>query len=153
MDYSEQIHKSRSFLANHDIGVVATSTPDGHSHASIINYFMKEPFEIYFLARENAQKFKNITVNPWTCLVVFDEGLTCSVEVQGHAQKLDDSPKVTDLLMNFAKHIRQRNAGPLPILKHTGFELYLFRLKPQHIAYANFRPSHERDGEYFEITL
>ena len=153
MDRHAQLNICRDFLTRHEIGVMATSSPDGRTHASVVNYFTTHPSEIYFIARENAQKFRNLILNPWTSLVIIDEGLSSSLEVNGNSEKLEDSPRVTDLLMRFAKMLRMKNSGPLPILRHPGSELYLFRLKPETLAYADFRPSHERDGEYFELTL
>lgn len=156
MDSSNQLSKCRNFLRDHDYGVVASTSPEGRPHASVANYFMEgNSMDIYFLAREHAQKFRNILTNPWTALVVFDHAFVSTVEVKGFAEKLEDSPKVTELLMRFARAIRQKNGDHLqvPILKHSGEELYLFKLQPHTLAYADFRPSHHHDGEFFELTL
>lgn len=156
MEHSDQLSKVRRFLTEHDYGVIASSSPHGHPHASVANYFMEgNSLDIYFLAREHAQKFRNILTNPWAALVVFDHAFVSTVEVKGQAEKLEDSPQVTELLMRFARVIRQKNGDhlQLPLLKTAGSELYLFKLKPHTLAYADFRPSHQHDGEFFELTL
>ncbi len=153
MDPSYQKSKCRSFLQNHDVGVIASSTLDGRPHASVVNYYANDKLEIYFLAREHAQKFKNILTNPLAALVVTDENLATSLEIKGDAFKLDDSPAVMDTLRKLAQTVRQNHTGPLPIMNMPGSELYVFCLRPLHIAYADFRPSHPKGGEYFEIDL
>lgn len=154
MDQTNQLNKCRNFLSDHDTGVIATATADGRPHASVVNYFMDHDIsQIFFLARQDAQKFKNIVVNPYACLVVCDNNFASSVEVKGSAFKLDDSPKVTDLMGRFARFIRQKNHGPLPIVREPGSELYLFELRPQHLTYADFYRSPNDKGEYFELYL
>lgn len=133
---------------------MATSTADGRPHASVVNYFMDHDIaHIYFLARQNAQKFKNIIVNPFTCLVVCDDSFSSSVEIKGSAYKLEDNSKVTDLMSKFARFIRQKNPGPLPIVREPGSELYLFELRAHHLTYADFYRSPHDNGEYFELHL
>jgi nitroimidazol reductase NimA-like FMN-containing flavoprotein (pyridoxamine 5'-phosphate oxidase superfamily) len=153
MDQSHQRTKCRKFLRNHDVGVIASATLDGRPHASVVNYYANDKFEIYFIAREHAQKFKNILVNPLAALVVTDDQLTTSLEIKGDAFKLDDTPAVLDTLRDLAAIVRRNHSGPLPIMNQPGSELHLFCLQPRTIAYADFRPSHPNGGEYFELEL
>lgn len=153
MDSSNQRIKCRNFLKSHDVGVIATATPDGQPHASVVNYFANNNMEVFFIAREDAQKYKNILVNTLADLVVCDENFSTSLEIKGIARKLDDSPQVINLLMKLSSVVRQKHSGPLPIMKHLGSELHLFCLQPGTITYADFSPSHANDGEYFEIDF
>jgi hypothetical protein len=153
MDLSYERNKCRNFLRDHDVGVIASASLDGHPHASVVNYYANAKFEIYFISRERAQKFRNIMVNPLAALVVTDENLATSLEIKGDAFKLDDSPAVMDTMRQLSQVVRRNHAGPLPIMNVPGSELFLFCLQPRSMAYADFRPSHPKGGEYFEIDF
>lgn len=153
MDYNNQLNKCYSLIKNHDTGVIATSSQDAEPHASVVNYFMNEGLEIFFVAREDAQKYKNISVNPLACLVVCNTNFASSVEIKGEVHKLKDNNKTTDLLIKYSAAIRRRNSGPLPIMKHFGSELYLFRIAPYMMTYADFNLRSNDEGEYFKVHL
>lgn len=155
MDHNNQnqLNKCYTLLKNHDTAVIATSSTSAEPHASVVNYFMDKSLDIFFIAREGAQKYKNINSNPLTCLVVFNSNFENSLEVKGSSYQLADSPKATDLLMEYAKIIKRRNSGQLPIMKHPGSELFLFRLAPHVMRYADFKLSANDEGEYFELHL
>lgn len=140
------------FLKEHDAGVIATASYDGEPHASVVNYLSNDKLEIYFIAREKAQKFKNIMVNPSASFVVSEHNYVISIEVEGDAFKLEDNDTTMDILRQIAGVVRKRNPGPLPIMRHPGSELHLFCLKARHITYADFRPTYT-DGEYFELDI
>ena len=152
MDYGSQIRKCRSFLKDHDVGVIATATYDGEPHASVVNYFANDKFEVFFIARDRAQKFKNIMSNPRASFVIADPTFAMSLEIEGDAFKLEDTEETVNLLSQLAAVVRRKNAGPLPIMRHPGSELHLFCLKAGHLTYADFRPTYD-EGEYFEVDV
>ena len=141
MDNNNQLNKCYSLIKNHDTAVIATSSRASEPHASVVNYFMNEAMEIFFIAREDAQKFKNITNNPLTCLVVCTANFSSSVEIKGAAHQLEDNAKTTNLLIKYSEVIRRRNPGPLPIMKYPGSELFLFKMMPHMMTYADFNTS------------
>lgn len=153
MDYTGQLDKCRAFLKNHDSGIVATSNLRGEPHASLANYLIDDHLHIYFMAREGAHKYKNITVNPPTCLVVCSDLFINTVEVKGLAYKAEDGARTNDMLGKLAAVIRQKNPGPLPILHYPGSEIFLFRLEPRTLIYADFYTSPNKEGEYFELNV
>lgn len=153
MDYNSQLNKCRVFLKNHDIGIMASATLRGEPHASLVNYLIDDKFNIYFMAREGAHKYKNIEVNPPACLVVCNESFGSSVEVKGHAKKVKDGNRTNDLLAKLAAAIRKNNPGPLPILHYPGSEIFLFHLEPRSLTYADFYTPSTTEGEFFEVHI
>lgn len=153
MDYTSQLNKCRAFLKHHDSGIVATASLRGEPHASLANYLIDEDLNIYFMAREGAHKYKNIIVNPPTCLVVCSDQFINTVEVKGLAYKVQDGSRANDMLAKLAAAIRRKNPGPLPILHYPGSEIYLFRLEPHTLIYADFYTSQGHEGEYFELHV
>jgi nitroimidazol reductase NimA-like FMN-containing flavoprotein (pyridoxamine 5'-phosphate oxidase superfamily) len=153
MNTSDQLNKCYSLLKSYDTAVIATASSLAEPHASVVNYFMNNSLDIFFIARQDAQKFRNINENHLTCLVVCTSHFESSVEVKGRAFQLEDSPKVNDLLGRFAAAIKRKNAGPLPIMREPGSELYLFQMIPHMLTYADFNLPTNDDGEYFEVYL
>lgn len=153
MDYSNQLNKCRAFLKRHDTGIIASSNLKSEPHASLVNYLIDEELNIFFMARDGSHKFKNITFNPPICLVVCSDQFANSVEVKGYAYKVADNSKTNDMLGKLAASIKRKNPGPLPILHYPGSEIFLFRLEPHTLTYADFYTSHHTDGEYFELHI
>lgn len=153
MDYNNQLNQCYSLIKNHDTAIIATSSRSAEPHASVVNYFMNRSHEIFFIAREDAQKYKNISGNPLTCLVVCTPNFGSSVEIKGESKKLEDNRKTTDLLIKFSEVIRRRNPGPLPIMKYPGSELFLFQMIPHSMRYADFNTSSNDEGDFFEVHL
>lgn len=155
MNSDSQRGKARNFLKSHDVAVIATASESGQPHASAINYLSDEWCNLFFLVREHTQKYENLMRNPSAWVIVSDPHYVSTVEVRGPAIKIDNEARINRLLSEFSRAIQGKSPWPLPIMRRHGSEAHLFELKPEHIVYADFRPTHNHghEGEYFEIEV
>jgi general stress protein 26 len=134
MNQEELKNLIHDFVAKHQIGVLATTTPEGNPEAAVITIFTTENLEIVFETFSNYRKYKNLQHNKNVALVIgWDEKIT--VQYEGIAEELSGEQLETLKSKYFEKYQARKDWDNLP-------NMVWFKVTPRWIRYLdnNTRP-------------
>ncbi len=77
-----------AFLERHKTGVLATVSPEGTAHASMVYYTADDNFNIYFLTLTNSRKFASIQAHPQVAFTVSIPDVPQTLQIEGMAMDI-----------------------------------------------------------------
>lgn len=117
------------FIKRHDIGVLATTTPEGVPEAAVIEFAETDEFELIFDTFTTYRKYLNMQKNPNVAFVIgWDENIT--VQYEGIAQELFKEELEKYKKIYFAKN-------PDAVKWQQFKEITYFKITPKWIRYRD----------------
>lgn len=84
------LQKITSFINDHPSGVLGTVSPDNTPHGAVV-YFYAETDKIYFVTKNETQKYTNLLQNHRVSITVFDPDTSDCLQAVGNAYPLHDA--------------------------------------------------------------
>lgn len=132
----------RSYLANHQSGVLATSDVIGTPHSAVVYYYLDDDLSLLMTTKQETQKYKNLADNSSFSMTIYDEEKQSALTMTGHAEELHDAESVQLAVDNMNKQLLVRSGHKAPpISKLIAGEYAAFRLVPLVIRLALYERS------------
>jgi len=138
---TEREQRIFDFINRNSAGVLASVTPDGQPHATVIYYMIdKDDFTISFLTKTGTEKHRNLVMNNHVELVIFESLSQTVAQVFGTAEEITD-PDVINIVADNIFHISMETSrgGVPPIAKLNAGEFTVFTIIPSQIRIAYYR--------------
>ncbi len=131
------------FLQNHHGAVVSTVNFSGKPEAAFIYYTLDEESNFYFITKNQTRKAKNLEINKSVAIVISDEELMQTLQMEGTASLVEDS-KLTIHIMNtwLERNITNKENWPPPLFKLNKGSLLIFKVKIDWTHLSDFRWAH-----------
>ncbi|MCE9644125.1 pyridoxamine 5'-phosphate oxidase family protein [Candidatus Parcubacteria bacterium] len=146
MSISDPVEKGKReeallFLKNHMAGVLATVSPEGDPHASLVFYAADDDFSVCFLTLTESRKYAALMTNPRVAFTVAEQDRPQTLQIEGVAEKLSalDMDKVADLI---AVLTAGKDFYP-PVTKIGKPGADIVRIRPTWIRWGDFTISGE----------
>ena len=133
------------FLKKNKVGVLATISPEGGPHASLIYYVCDDSFNIYFSTLESTRKFDAISHNPRAAFTVATVDIPQTLQIEGDASEITGEEKIKDKLSNLIEILESNNTYYWPITKMGALRVVLMKLTPTWVRWGNFALQQEED--------
>jgi nitroimidazol reductase NimA-like FMN-containing flavoprotein (pyridoxamine 5'-phosphate oxidase superfamily) len=137
-----------SFLREHDLAVIATSSKDGRPEAATVGYLVDPDLNFLFLTRRESRKVGNLNENPKVALVIGTSKGVNTVQVEGEAKIFYDSDK------GFAENVTKiTNIEPVyygPLLKMGGTEFAIIKVIPTWLRWLDVNELTGKE-EFFQL--
>ena len=129
------------FLRKHDIASVATVKENGQAHATTIFYYVEDDLKIYFLTKYDTLKFKNLKTNFTVGLVITDEPLYQSVQIEGTAKEVDYSHEFSATVKKFTDNLAKNGKDweGIPLNHMTAGYFAFVQITPTWIRWVDFK--------------
>lgn len=131
------LFKVSEFIRNHSVASYATVSKDNKPHVATIYYVVDQDLSFYFATRSKTRKYLHAVDNNNVALVITDEQLFVTVQIEGKAQFLND-PKEIDWAAVALAQIQQSHAGVTPIQRIPAGEYVFVKVIPTWMRAVNF---------------
>lgn len=81
-----------NFLRGHKTGVLATVSPEGAAHASMVYYTCDDDFNIYFLTLASTRKYQGLLAHPQVAFTVATPDVPQTLQLEGMAMDITLDP-------------------------------------------------------------
>jgi hypothetical protein len=133
------------FLQRHSLGVIATTSPQGHPQSAVVGIATSDRFELIFDTLAETRKTRNLRHSPQVaCVVGWDEEQT--VQYEGVA----DEPKGFELERLKRCYFGQFPDGPS---RQAWPGITYFRIRPTWIRYSDYRDNETVVAEFSGTEL
>lgn len=152
---SDQAEKDISlFLADHYSGVLSTASADGQPHGAVVYYLPDTDLSMYFVTKEETQKYKNIEQNKQVSFVVYDEKSQTTLEIQGKVEVVEDLETRRETLHNMTNSSIALSGTLLPpAYKIEAGDYVVLHLVPNSIQLAVYSRSADGQNIYESLQL
>jgi general stress protein 26 len=142
-----------TFLKANRAGVIATVSPEGKPHESVVYYVTDDRFNIYFLTKIDSRKYTSIKANPAVAYTIGQLDTPKTLQIEGVAAEMmsneDKKAHVPDIMEMLSKN----NPSYLPIAKMDS-EVVLMWIEPKWIRWADFSvPAIGNENVFTDIPL
>lgn len=147
-------HTSREhllhFLEKNKIGVLATVSPNGTPHAATIYTTHDPDLNIYFVAKANTQKSRNLGENQHAAIATYDASTQSTVQAEGTVIEVTD-PHKTQWILNDIWHTATQTSpnSPPPPAQLTAGKYVVYKLVTPKLRMATFM--HQDPADYDKI--
>lgn len=132
----------RSYLANHQSGVLATSDMVGTPHSAVIYYYLDDDLSLLMSTKQETQKYKNLLDNTSFSMTIYDEAKQSALTITGHAEAVREPDDIQLAIDNMNKQSQVRSGRKKPPLsKLIAGDYTAFRLVPLVIKLALYERS------------
>lgn len=141
-----------NFLRNNTTGVIATVTPASLPQSAAISFHVDDDLNIFFLTREESQKFRNLGKNKNISLTVFeDKVLPTSVHLDGEAEIIESESQKLEIKKILIE--RSWNEAYLPpVMRQEGSGIVLIKIIPKKATWFRFvKNSHQAELERLDL--
>ena len=125
------------FLKAHDAGVLATVSPDGNPHASIVYYVADDLFNIYFLTKLGSRKYTGILSHPVVAFTIGRQDVPQTLQIEGVAVELTNDDEKRPHVAELMDTLSNNNPLYIPIAKMDS-EVVIMWIQPKWIRWADF---------------
>lgn len=150
------------FLKQNKHAVISTISIDNTPESSLIYYGVDRDLNFYIVIGDKSRKYPNMLRNSKVALVISDEYILKTVQVEGNAEELKkvkkNSKAITTLTKALSRNIWQTIAHiwePIPpvIKMHSGI-ISIFKITPTWLRCADFSgPDGRSDEDYFKVLI
>lgn len=129
-------------MADHYSGVLSTSGADGQPHGAVVYYLPESDLSLYFVTKEETQKYKNIQQNKHVAFVVYDEKTQATLQIHGTVEVINDMEKKRETIHNMTNSSIALSGTLLPpAYKQQAGDYVVLRLIPRAIDLAVYSQS------------
>lgn len=138
MEPTNNLEKIISYINQHAAAVLGTINENNEPHGAVIFVYANNDGKIYFLTKNQTQKYNNLISHPQVSLTIFDQSNNSTLQASGQAHQIDD-PEVNNQVM---PHITRAQMGSPewlpPIAKIQAGDYKLFCITPSRMRLAEF---------------
>lgn len=151
---SDSRSKISDFLTHNHLGVLATSDNSGKPHASTVYLVNDSDLNIFFITKQNTQKYKNLQQNPKASMAVYEPKSQTTLQVDGQAEPDDDPQRFMNVFTQILKASMDLSEGATPpVSKLKAGEYQLYKLSPESMRLAEYsKPEHGDMSDMFDVV-
>lgn len=143
-----------TFLADNYSGVIATADSAANPHGAVVYYLPDPDYSLYFVTKEETQKYKNIEQNKQVAFVIYNEETQTSLQIFGQVVIVDDMERKTEAIKNMTNTSLSRSNTLLPpAYKLDAGEYAVVQLVPQVMKMAIYARSDADEDLYEELIF
>ena len=152
---SDLKNKTRDFINDNNLVVLSTVSADGQPHASSLYVVVDDKLNLYFVTRNDTQKYRDLDNNPRVAIVSTDESSAETVQLIGEAERVANGDEVKPQLEKLWEATTNKQSWPAPIVKLNSGDLVLVKVTPKSLKYGDFKPVHLENGHanYFQQVV
>ncbi len=139
-----------SFLKRHTTAVLATISPAGEPHASMIFYVADNNFNIHFLTRVDTRKFEAIKLNPHVAITVATADIPQTLQIEGVARSIALDDTVTSMKPQIFEVLNSNHWFHAPITKQDPTMPHEIRIEPTWIRWSDYAFEQEGNEHVFK---
>jgi len=144
--HSEQ-KEAHDFLKKHNVGILATVSPNGDQHAAALYYTVDAALNISFVTKTGTKKADNLEHNNHAMLVVYEAETQTTVQVTGSVSKVTDIVEANEVFTQIVlASVKTSKTDMSPATKLHEGDYVTYRLTPTQVRMASF--SHAESGSY-----
>ena len=137
-DTEEKRDEALSFLVDHDIGVLATTSRAGEPHARTVYYTCDDSFKIYFITLKNTRKADDLLASPRAAFVVSQTDIPRTIQIEGVVSDLTETATLNPLISDFVHKLSEETEYGIPLTHLDASELKFYCLTPTWIRWGEF---------------
>lgn len=139
-----------SYLKEHPVAVLATSSLGGLPHAAVVYLSVDENLKIYFASKETTNKVQNLKENPKAAIVVYDALTQTTAQIKGVCTRVQDQQQAAQVLAEIAAAAKKTaHTTGLPMDKLDGGARQVYCIVPETIRVAEYK--YESGQNLFEV--
>lgn len=133
-----------AFLKRHKTGVLATTSPEGGAHASMIYYTADDTFNIYFLTLIDSRKFTSLQAEPRVAFTVSTPDVPQTLQIEGVAIDISLDEEASRKKEELFAVLNSNSWFYAPITKLDPATTVIVWIRPTWIRWADY--AFEQDG-------
>ena len=137
------------FLKEHRAGVLASASPDGKPHASVVYYTSDERFSIYFITLASSRKYQALKANPWGAFVVGTLDMPQTLQIEGPIVELRENDDKGKHLSQLLENLTSNAQYFAPITKMDPADMVVMWLEAKWIRWADYAQSESGNEHVF----
>lgn len=142
------------FLADNYSGVLATADSAAIPHAAVVYYLPEPDYTLFFVTKEETQKYKNIEQNKQVAFVIYDEKSQTALQIQGHVRVVNGLEEKREAIRNMLNSSLTLSDEKLPpAYKLDAGEYVVLQLVPQVMKLAIYARTDEDEDLYEELLF
>jgi general stress protein 26 len=141
-----------TFLQNKFLAVLATVDSVHLPHAATIYYVIDDDFTIYFITKNDTEKYEHLLHNPHVALVVGTENIPRTAQIEGVAEVVHDLQMVPNLLERLSR-VSNKGQYPPPAFGSPSGSMSIFKVTVSKIKWLDMTgeiPLHVREEIIFD---
>lgn len=140
-----------NFLANHSVGVLATTDKDDKPHATVVYFSVDPDFAMTFTTKRDTRKHQNMRHRKDVMLVAYDEKTQTTVQITGKVQDITGEPEAAEVFKQTLKAADATSqTGIPPVSKMFAGHYVAYRIMPTTIRSAVFLKPNSGGEELFD---
>lgn len=129
--------KITEFLRSHDTAVIASVDSDGQPYTSTI-YYVLSGDEIYFITKNQTEKYKNLKMNHRSALTVYDSHSPVALNAIGTVAEVPTTSKKDEIMQAVFKLSYDKLHDYAPIIKLHKGSFSVFKFIPHKAKLTDF---------------
>lgn len=150
---SESNLEMYDFLKAHPTGVLATVSPDGNPHATVIYYSLDDDLNLYFTTKRDTRKHDNIQHHDHVMLTVYEAFSQSAAEITGIAEEVKDTTLANKVFNSTLQaSMRTAESSVPPISKVYAGHYVTYMIRPVEIRMATFMQTSSGFNDIYEVV-
>ena len=147
----DALNHVRDFLISNPIATIATVSPSGKPHATVVYFSFNDDFSVSFVTKVGTEKHKNIKRKHDVMMVVYEASTQTSVQITGRAVDITDTPEAHEVFKNTLKAVESTSESGIPPISKLEDGRYIsYKVIPSQIRMAVFARPDPGGYEMFE---
>jgi hypothetical protein len=127
-----------AFLESHELGALATTSPEGEAHVRLVYYANDPVGNLYFLSLANTRKVADIRANTKAAFVVVSDDKEHTLQIEGNFEEITDTATFGPIIVTPVTHLDPSK----PVC---------FKLTPSWIRWGDFTKGRGNENVFTEI--
>lgn len=129
-----------AFLQNHHLAGLATVSPAGQAHATVIYYFVQPDLTLYFITKNVTRKCGYLRQDGRVGLEITDEPARQTIQLEGRASEIVDPFEFGRIIDNFQVEMKRNPDvwNDIPI-SHVRNGYCIFAVRPTWLCWSDFK--------------
>ena len=138
------------FLKSHSAGVLASVSPEGKPHASVVYYTCDDAFSIFFITLITSRKYAAIKASPNVAFVVGTLDVPQTLQIEGVAIELHANDEMMGKkLPQLLQRLTSNATYFAPITKMDPADIVMMWLQPKWIRWADYATAESGNKHVF----
>lgn len=143
-----------AFFKRNVIGTLATISPSGKPHASLVYYAGNDQFIVYFSTLVSTRKYADLQANPLAAFTIATADVPQTLQIEGAVSVVTAEDRMEKDLSLLIQSLLSSKIYQWPIAKFTPAEVVVLRLEPTWVRWGDFANFEQGTEKLFcEIPL
>jgi general stress protein 26 len=140
-----------AFLESHELGALATTSPEGEAHVRLVYYANDPVGNLYFLSLANTRKVADIRANTKAAFVVVSDDKEHTLQIEGNFEEITDTATFGPIIVTLTRHLFPNGEPSAPVTHLDPSKPVCFKLTPSWIRWGDFTKGRGNENVFTEI--